>query len=731
MRVSLSSWPSPKTQMVTTLAPLNGGLNLWELDYRVDANQSPEMKNLWWEDGILQGRKGQRRLTDGQDRGAGHAMAQDLFAGKLIAHIGTGLYAVDPESGQAQRLGKTEGEETRFPTVPAVRGTFFRFGDALYYKTTGFYGKITAETGEDGTVSLACTEVVSEASYLTEENGTFIPTICTGADPATGSGTAYQPENRLQPKKTLRYTVTAEVKVDTSGLISIQGIPTVYQLPVGDIGGVSEVRAKGQYVAAGATGSGAMKPMTYAQYTAAYSQDPAGVEYKEIIYTGGAEFADKAAYEAAALPEGTPYAVLKKEGQIIFQPGYQPQQYYPTYADQVSVTYTKGNEEAFKSILECRYAADYGGDTSLCAVLAGSSAQPNAFFWSGHGENGVDCTYFPVDHYNLAGDTDEPVTGFGRQQAMLIVLKKSSVGKVSCTLETVAERTEINLPYVPVNDRMGCDLPWTIQLVDNNLVWCSTKHGVCTLLSTSAANENNVMAISRNVDGTAGRSGLLADVRAAGSDQVTALDDGQRYWLCAGGHVYLWDYLLRGYASPGTDPAGLSWFYFEGVNGLAFARFKEDVWHLDGGGQVTAFQSRFADYDKAIPVSYRFSVQAFETYRRLKNVEQVTLLLRADQDSKLYVTYETDYGTRVDKTPVLAYSWRLSPRNLSHRALQVMRYGFAAVRRPGCRHVRHFGMVLSNMGPEETASERTDPARHQSVGIVSAQIQYDLQGVER
>ena len=62
MRVSLSSMPDfPKTYNVD-FPRLDGGLNLWELDYRIKNNQSPEMKNMWWQDGVLQCRDGQTEL---------------------------------------------------------------------------------------------------------------------------------------------------------------------------------------------------------------------------------------------------------------------------------------------------------------------------------------------------------------------------------------------------------------------------------------------------------------------------------------------------------------------------------------------------------------------------------------------------------------------------------------------------------------------------------------------
>lgn len=74
MRVSLSSMPDfPKTYSVD-FPRLDGGLNLWELDYRIKNNQSPEMKNMLWQDGVLQCRDGQTELLAAGRASAGAAM---------------------------------------------------------------------------------------------------------------------------------------------------------------------------------------------------------------------------------------------------------------------------------------------------------------------------------------------------------------------------------------------------------------------------------------------------------------------------------------------------------------------------------------------------------------------------------------------------------------------------------------------------------------------------------
>ena len=62
--VNPSRLPKPPEEKTMVFRDLSGGLNLLELDYRMDADQSPEMKNLWWRDGLLSCRDGQEYLTE-------------------------------------------------------------------------------------------------------------------------------------------------------------------------------------------------------------------------------------------------------------------------------------------------------------------------------------------------------------------------------------------------------------------------------------------------------------------------------------------------------------------------------------------------------------------------------------------------------------------------------------------------------------------------------------------
>jgi hypothetical protein len=107
------------------------------------------------------------------------------------------------------------------------------------------------------------------------------------------------------------------------------------------------------------------------------------------------------------------------------------------------------------------------------------------------------------------------------------------------------------------------------------------------------------------------------------------------------------------------------------------------------------------------------------SYDQKKDILSVLFTVRSDTDTRMDVTYTTDYETRTDPTPIVSFSWNLAPRNLAYRFLGIRRYATVARRRPGCRHVRHFSMRL------ESAELSMD------MSVVSAQIFYNYQGRER
>lgn len=614
--VNLAHMPDPKREYAVNFEALNGGINLSELEYRLSNKESPEMKNLLWRDGVLCSRDGQEWVSSRAALGTGYAMYDRLFHGRLFAHIGTGLFYLRPSDDEPAFVRCLEG-------VPEVRGTFFHYFDDLYYKTVGGYYRISYDAAED--------------DFTASEVEGYVPVTVINASPGSGSGSLYQPENRIQPKKTIKYNAESGV--------------TEYHLPVADVDSVVSVVVD-------------------------------GVE----------------------IEEGRGYAANLETGVITFAAA--PPVTDPPTNNTVVITYAKENADANAAIMDCPYAVTYGGTGDLCVVMGGCEAQPNAFFWNGN-NIAMDASYFPMNQYQLAGDTDDPVMGFGKQQSFLVVFKKRSVGRAKMSTAEIDGRIVVEMPYVPINDRIGCDLPWSIQLIDNNLVWCNTDQGVHVLKDSSYAYENNIECFSTKVnDGLLGLS-LLRDVRSGG--EVCSVDDSKRYWLCANGHVWAWDYEESGYTKP-------SWYYFTDIAPIAFASELGSLWHLDKKGRLTAFSRCFSDYGKPIDKRFRFTVQNFGGYDRLKNVNSVVLVLRPDTLSTVSVRYITDYENREDRVELEHSPWRLAPRDLTHRILAGTGFGAVFRRRPMCRRVRHFTMQLDNA------------VVGQDLGLVSAQIFYNYQG---
>ena len=385
----------------------------------------------------------------------------------------------------------------------------------------------------------------------------------------------------------------------------------------------------------------------------------------------------------------------------------------------VEITYNCDNPDAYSAVMDCKYAFSGGGKDSLCILLGGCPSQPNAVFWNSNDSVSMNPAYFPMSYYNLVGDTEDAVTGFGRQYSDLIVFKERSIHKLEYDTQTLDGRELISFTAKPVNAKTGCDLPWTIQLIENNLVFCNTYTGAHILLSSSAAYENNVASLSLKVnEGRHELPGLLPFVRNSVDDAgsyVYSFDDDHRYWLVYGGTAFLWDYEVSSYTEP-------SWFCFTQLGGSVFFRDAAHNTYIVGDipkmpvstvGGLTRFKSGlYSDYGRPIYKHYQFAVQTLGSLTRQKDVVQVVFALPGDVPASVNLGYLTDLGARDDTTP-LAVTPPTQITGINPLGPVI------AVRRPDCRHVRSFSMTLK------------DNTADKGLAIVSAQVLYKYTTPER
>ena len=177
MKVTLNTYPSYAKTYVVDFPKLNGGLNLRELDYRLDVNQSPAMRNLWWQDGVLQCRDGQRFLSDATTLGKGYACSKRPFHGREFFHIGSSIYYATPPV----TVGASPESFALTPVitgVPENRGTFLRYGGDLMYKNRGGFYRVKYNSETD----------VFTAMDMSLVENAYTPVILINAVPANGSG---------------------------------------------------------------------------------------------------------------------------------------------------------------------------------------------------------------------------------------------------------------------------------------------------------------------------------------------------------------------------------------------------------------------------------------------------------------------------------------------------------------------------------------------------------------
>lgn len=661
-------------QRTITFDAFDGGVNYWEEEGKLGKNESPELVNLWWEGGGLCCRPGQSYVTAELEGGVGYAASSEPFWDRTFLHISSSLYCLDHTADLGDDLHASL--EELCSGIPRNRGTFFRYGEHLYYKNRGGFYQI-AYTPE-GQRLFTVTKV---------EDLAYTPTILLNASPLSGSGDLYQPENRLTGRQRVKYTPeTTEETVTAEG----DGAKRIFTLGVTaaeNLQGVAEVWFGASLVSTALYGC---NPTTGTVTFTTAPED--GTEITFVLDMGLAVYklplgdvdaVEEVRVNGTLLSGETDYTVDLVYGKVTFTAAPEAE------ANGVEIVFRKENAEAKESVMSCRYGGVYGSGVEVCMVLGGCAAQPNAVFWNGNNDAAMDPGYFPVSFYNLCGDSAEEVTGFGRQYTDLIIFKERSIGKAGFGVEEVNGRDSISLTYQRVNDKTGCDLPWSIQLIENNLVFANSAQGVFTLLSSSAAYENNVSLVSRNVNGSDRRPGLLYDLRVTGGKQGVSFDDGQHYWLCVNGHAYVWDYLLSSASKP-------CWFYFTNIHGESWWKWGSKVYHLDGAGRVTRMGDVLSDYDAGIEKRYRVPALHLGAQDRTGDILRAVFTLRGDRESCTRLIYETENGSREDGVPIRVTAGGIAPRDLSGRDLSVETSAVTAVRKPLCRRVGRFSLTLYN-----------------------------------
>ncbi len=271
--------------------------------------------------------------------------------------------------------------------------------------------------------------------------------------------------------------------------------------------------------------------------------------------------------DAADLTEGTDFTVNRTDGTVNFSGGTSPHGAPGAGTNNVWVTAFKANSAAKAKITSCTVGLPFGGESSgvdggTRVFVMGNSDFPYTYWRSDLGANqSYGMAYFPDTSEELLDQNSESITAAAKMNGELIIFKKNSIFAVGY----VFDGQDVFYPVRECNSAIGCDMPGSVQLVDNQLVFANSKSGVHMLISTSNELENTVKPLSANIN-----SLLLSE---SSLEQACSCDYARYYWLCAGGYVYLWDYEQTpyyNYSDYEKAQKRLAWYRFSGINANVF-----------------------------------------------------------------------------------------------------------------------------------------------------------------
>lgn len=391
-----------------------------------------------------------------------------------------------------------------------------------------------------------------------------------------------------------------------------------------------------------------------------------------------------ATLNGTAKVEGTDFTVNRTTGVVTFTVA-------PTLGtDNLLITAYKTDLVAKVSILANRYAITFGGNNDTRVFLAGSGT---TYYYSGL----QDPSYWPENQYNNCGSDDSAITGFGKQYDTLVVFKEHSIYAVTYSVSD--DGSSVGFPLAPLNDSIGCDMPYTIQLVDNCLTWCTTDAGVFRLVSEVAIkDEKNVKPISKNINGTRFRNGLLQNSKEDLQSAVS-IDFWGMYWLCVGDKVYCWDYTTAPYINTGDltgDQTRTAWFPLDNINANCFIGVDNDLYYGDPLGNVIHFINNYADFGEPINSYFQTKVTDFGVFDWYKYIIDVRFDSRTDVRTNITVEYIYDQNSRIDNKIETVFSFRWDTFNWAAFTWGVVRFAKTFHKRPKVRNTVYFSVKFSN-----------------------------------
>lgn len=283
----------------------------------------------------------------------------------------------------------------------------------------------------------------------------------------------------------------------------------------------------------------------------------------------------------------------------------------------------------------CHLAIPYGGSSytegsGTRLFAAGDPKNGNTYYYS----DVNNFEYFPELNFDILDNSSAPITGFAKHYQDLIVFKSDSISKLSYQYE----ESKVVFPVVNVHDSIGCDMPGSIQMVNNDVVFGNALKGLHLLSIKELSDERNVFPISMNLNGRKG----LGKYSVFEKQNARSFDFKNKYYLAVGDDIYIWNYELtpfQGYQE------NISWYVWRDIPVSSFCTAGDCLAFVPRGSfALYAFNGAKDDGGKAIRASFTTKAFDFGDANALKTVWQVWMNITSDRDFPLYFKSVNEKG---------------------------------------------------------------------------------------
>lgn len=317
------------------------------------------------------------------------------------------------------------------------------------------------------------------------------------------------------------------------------------------------------------------------------------------------------------------------------------------YIEKIIVTARKKNP-MYDTLAEAKAFDLINTDiTTLYGGTRSGIADGTRRFYAGYHEGNLvrwsglnDISYLPENNFAYVGD-DEAITALAKQYGALIVFKANSTYNMEYTYNVDNGATTVMFPITPISNEYGCDIPATLQLVNDRLVWANTNSRVYILYSQYQYSRKNIADIGGNV------YDLLVDnppTFAAVWDKMYFLFSSVASGSAYVNRAIIWDFdqsTYYNYYSNEKSQDRLSWFYWditEITEQLTNAQTFEDVLYLNGANYYSLSETLMDS------CSIKTKELDFGAPTQLKNIRRIDIMAEIVEAQTVQIDYFGDNG---------------------------------------------------------------------------------------